>query len=441
MLLHWTASATGEWYLLNSWSAKSVAGTSVVIKISYSHQLLLLNSFYNDDQDDSSDMKSGIMMTMTMMITKQSTLLFLSTLLLLASRQATPFMMRVLRFNGAISHRIYDFKQNPIQSHTRRLPRALQASTAVGGATNTSPMNKVDLTKRVMTGVSLGVVSTLWIIFGGKHAFCLGFMATALVAQAEYASITLRSGRSNGTMAIQNVFTALCYITATYAPQLHNTVLPLYVSVLMTWLLSRDKPVLLDDISLPLLGLFIVGYLPSFWTLLGLHSSAATTAPLYTCFKGQRSVNISARALLLWWSWCSIVIADVGAFFGGRSWGLHKLGAVSGAAGSASPNKTVEGALVGIAGCTLFFMLGALLLRWPMWPVAGAGYGFILGLLAMIGDLTLSTIKRSAGVKDSGSILPGHGGLLDRIDSYILSAPVAYLFVTVLLPLLERRVG
>ena len=132
------------------------------------------------------------------------------------------------------------------------------------------------------------------------------------------------------------------------------------------------------------------------------------------------------------------MIADVGAFFGGRTFGNNKLACVAHAAGLASPNKTVEGALVGIAGCTLFSALGAFLMRWPHWQLSGALYGLLLGFFAMIGDLTVSTMKRNAGVKDSGKILPGHGGLLDRIDSYILNAPVAFVFVTSVLPVLAR---
>ncbi len=72
--------------------------------------------------------------------------------------------------------------------------------------------------------------------------------------------------------------------------------------------------------------------------------------------------------------------------------------------------------------------------------ITGPVYGLMLGSLGLVGDLTASVMKRDAGVKDTGSLLPGHGGLLDRFDSYILSAPVAYLFVRDLLPWVDHLV-
>lgn len=119
---------------------------------------------------------------------------------------------------------------------------------------------------------------------------------------------------------------------------------------------------------------------------------------------------------------------DVGAYFVGKKFGKHKLSTVSSAAGSASPNKTVEGALAGFASCTLFSLLGAFFMQWPQWRVTGSVYGLLIGFIALVGDLTVSMMKRDAGLKDSGNILPGHGGLLDRIDSYLFTAPAAYFF-------------
>ena len=77
-------------------------------------------------------------------------------------------------------------------------------------------------------------------------------------------------------------------------------------------------------------------------------------------------------------------------------------------------------------------------MKWPYWAVTGTLYGLILGFIGLVGDLTQSMMKRDAGVKDSGNILPGHGGLLDRIDSFMLTAPVAYFFIRRVLPLVEN---
>lgn len=123
----------------------------------------------------------------------------------------------------------------------------------------------------------------------------------------------------------------------------------------------------------------------------------------------------------------------------GKNFGSTKLSAVAPAAGHASPNKTIEGALGGCLGSALFAVLAAYVLKWPFWPASGALYGLMLGVLGLLGDLTESVMKRDAGMKDSGDLLPGHGGLLDRFDSYILSAPVAFLFVKYVLPYLADQ--
>lgn len=117
----------------------------------------------------------------------------------------------------------------------------------------------------------------------------------------------------------------------------------------------------------------------------------------------------------------AVAAADIGAYFVGRFLGRHKL------APRLSPGKTIEGGIGGLAAGAL---AGAVFAWWFLAdtsPAAGAGLGVALALLSVGGDLLESSLKRAAGAKDSGTILPGHGGVLDRIDGHLAAAPALLL--------------
>jgi phosphatidate cytidylyltransferase len=119
---------------------------------------------------------------------------------------------------------------------------------------------------------------------------------------------------------------------------------------------------------------------------------------------------------LVLWLVLLVVAADVGAYFAGRSLGRRKL------APRVSPGKTLEGALGGLVMVALVAWGGAL--HFGLAPPAVVAFGCAVGILSIIGDLTESMFKRAAGLKDSGVLLPGHGGLLDRVDSVTAAAPL-----------------
>jgi phosphatidate cytidylyltransferase len=129
---------------------------------------------------------------------------------------------------------------------------------------------------------------------------------------------------------------------------------------------------------------------------------------------------------------CVVWAGDIAALYVGRSWGRHKL------APALSPNKSWEGALGSVGGSLLavgaLLGLGSLLAQWNFVRLSFADEAWwywlavavVVNVAAQVGDLAESALKRSAGVKDSGTLLPGHGGVLDRIDALLVAAPVLW---------------
>jgi phosphatidate cytidylyltransferase len=118
-----------------------------------------------------------------------------------------------------------------------------------------------------------------------------------------------------------------------------------------------------------------------------------------------------------------IIISDSAQYYTGRALGRRPL------APSISPKKTLEGAIGGLVFGTVAFVLGARIVFASTSPLLLALVGASVSALGIVGDLFESLLKRSAGVKDSGAIIPGHGGVLDRIDSWLFASPVYYVFV------------
>jgi phosphatidate cytidylyltransferase len=118
-----------------------------------------------------------------------------------------------------------------------------------------------------------------------------------------------------------------------------------------------------------------------------------------------------------------VATSDTAQYYTGRLFGIRKLAPV------VSPAKTIEGAVGGLAASAV---AGAAMASWgliDLQPVTAALLALLLAGFGMCGDLFESLLKRSAGVKDSAALIPGHGGVLDRVDSYLFAGPVFYLFV------------
>lgn len=157
----------------------------------------------------------------------------------------------------------------------------------------------------------------------------------------------------------------------------------------------------ISDVATTFLGIIYAGWLPSHVLLIR-----------------QLDRGLSFIFLLFF-----IVFAtDIGAYLVGKKWGKHPL------IGAISPKKTLEGALGGLFFSVAIALIVGLIFGLTWWKCAV--FAAIISPVAQLSDLSESLIKRDAGKKDSGDIIPGHGGMLDRVDSFILTSGVAFYIIT-----------
>lgn len=154
----------------------------------------------------------------------------------------------------------------------------------------------------------------------------------------------------------------------------------------------------------------------------------SVTSGLYLGWLGAHMLRLRSGPGGTWWvltAISAIMVADSAAYFIGRRWGEHKM------APTLSPGKTWEGFTAGVIFGPLAATGLALLWRWlagsagPSW-LAGLLVGGAVSILAPVGDLAVSMIKREVGAKDSGTLFPGHGGALDRVDSILWAGAIGY---------------
>ena len=253
-----------------------------------------------------------------------------------------------------------------------------------------------------------------------EPTFVLVF-AASLVAMREFFAMTLPVEDRAPSLAIGGVATAAFYWLSATSLQLYAPHVPRALAFL-----AVDGPAIAIAFAVIAPGLY---YLFRFRTIetVAVRYAATVAGTIYTGFltlflaKLELLHGGDAVLLVLVVAW----VSDTGAYFAGRFLGKRKLYE------AVSPKKTWAGALGGLAGS----LAGAIVLKlvsasWLSWRdvvlVAIPG-----GVLGQLGDLAESLLKRSVGVKDSGALLPGHGGLLDRIDAVLFIAPYTYAYLLV----------
>jgi phosphatidate cytidylyltransferase len=192
-------------------------------------------------------------------------------------------------------------------------------------------------------------------------------------------------------------------VSPTWGPAVSATVTVVVLGIAVTALaVGRDLRVAGADAAVALFGVWYIAWLLGHLVLL----RGFPQGPWLVLF-------------VLWVTW----LADAAAYYGGRTWGRTAL------APSVSPKKTVAGAVAGVAGGAIAAGAAAAwfvdMLSWG----EAAALGGMAAAVGIVGDLFESLIKRGAGVKDSGGLIPSHGGVLDKIDGLLFTAPVIYYYL------------
>jgi len=187
----------------------------------------------------------------------------------------------------------------------------------------------------------------------------------------------------------------------------HDAFAPITAGVVVGLLLAVALRTSILQWAVAVGGALYLGYLLSYYVALYRWRLADT---------GHFGMKLAALVVL------TVVVGDSVAYFIGSAFGRHRFFE------SLSPRKSIEGAVAGALG-SVGFAAGVGLALVGLAPPAGAGLGLLVAVAAQGGDLVESALKRQAHVKDSSNLIPGHGGLLDRVDSLVLVGPVVYSYL------------
>ena len=257
------------------------------------------------------------------------------------------------------------------------------------------------LLKRILSGIVLVIITASSLFFGGGYLFIL-CLAISLIGMMELYRV---AGIHKRPMAVLGYISAVSYFLTIYFGLVELTSLIFVVSCIMIltdYVLSYPKYDIKDSVI----------------TFFGLIYVAVMLSYIYQTRAMENGIFV------VWLIFVSSWGNDTCAYFTGVFFGKHKM------APHLSPKKTVEGAVGGIVGAALlggiygFVISNDVTMLHPVYAFAAASAGG--ALLSIVGDLAASAIKRNYEIKDYGKLIPGHGGILDRYDSVIFTAPAVF---------------
>lgn len=260
--------------------------------------------------------------------------------------------------------------------------------------------------KRFISGMILFLAVAVILIFGNSTAVNLTISAVAIIAINEYFNSLLKKYKVERW--IGNILAILLAFINVLPKEMLILMFPIGIALLFFKVIITEMKTNFVDIAITGFGIiYIIGFI-MFIPL------------IYMSEHGK---------LLIWYLAISAWGTDTFAYLVGIKFGKHKLTPIS-------PKKSIEGSIGGIVGSTLI----AIIYTYFINKICNAGISYleitgiavVLSVLSQIGDLAASSIKRYVDIKDFGKIIPGHGGMLDRIDSILFIAPFAYFLLTMI---------
>ncbi|MCK5391225.1 MAG: phosphatidate cytidylyltransferase [Deltaproteobacteria bacterium] len=265
-------------------------------------------------------------------------------------------------------------------------------------------------------------IPILYIIFLiGGLLYLLFFLILILVGQIEYQKLLESKNLPNEK--ILGIVSSLLMGVSAYLGYYYFTFCftALILLILVLDLRKGDFSQTVTNIGATLFGVIYLGWLLSHAILL---RNIGQNENIRAYSENNQGLGDLGFFLVVFAVACTF-LNDTGAYYTGTLIGKHKL------APKISPGKTIEGTVGGIVVCIIAGLIVNFLFGYPLssdWTIA---FALLVGIAAILGDLVESSIKRGAGIKDSGDIVPGHGGVLDRFDSLIFVFPASYYFILV----------
>lgn len=266
---------------------------------------------------------------------------------------------------------------------------------------------KINLT-RIISGVILFPLVAIILIWGNKYLVDIVISIIAILSLHEFYNAF--KGKANPIRIIGYIAAAsialIHIVPIEWALKLIGTLIPISILILFLVVIFSNLKINIIDIAVTFFGICYIA--------------------IFLMFIPIIRENMQNGKILLWYVILAGWGTDVFAYFVGKYFGTHKFSKIS-------PNKTIEGCIGGTIGATILIIIYTMICD-NIWGLninylLIAGIAILLSIIGQIGDLAASSIKRYVGIKDFSHLIPGHGGMLDRIDSLIFIAPFAYILL------------